>query len=84
MIVLDAKGRKIPWTEVSHIDDDEMRELMKDIVNRLYTFQMRIDDPEFQAWIDRWDAVSRKWDEPELSWAFAQMIELADKTEPEK
>jgi len=26
---------------------------MKDIVNRLYTFQMRIDDPEFQAWIDR-------------------------------
>jgi hypothetical protein len=39
---------------------------MKEIVNRLYTFQMRFDDPEFQARIDRWDAVSAKWDEPEL------------------
>lgn len=66
VVVLDAEGRKIPWPEVSHIDDAQMRELMKEIVNRLYTFQMRIDDPEFQAWIDRWDAVSRKWDEPEL------------------
>ncbi|MBI4968156.1 MAG: hypothetical protein HZC25_08580 [Rhodospirillales bacterium] len=84
VIVLDAEGRKIPWPEVSHIDDAQMRELMKDIVNRLYTFQMRIDDPEFQAWIDRWDAVAAKWDEPELSRAFAQMIELAGQTEPEK
>ena len=66
VVVLDAEGRKIPWVEVSHIDDDQMRELMKDIVNRLYTFQMRIDDPEFQAWIDRWAAVAEKWDDPEL------------------
>ncbi len=66
VFVLDAEGRKIPWPKVSHIDDDQMRELMKEIVNRLYTFQMRIDDPEFQAWIDRWDVVSRKWDEPEF------------------
>ncbi|CAA7619555.1 conserved hypothetical protein [Magnetospirillum sp. SS-4] len=67
VVVLDAEGRKIPWPEVSHIDDVQMRELMKDIVNRLYTFQMRLDDPEFQAWVDRWDVVSRKWDEPELN-----------------
>lgn len=64
--VLDAEGRKIPWPKVSHIDDALMRELMKEIVNRLFTFQMRIDDPEFQAWIDRWAAVAAKWDEPEL------------------
>jgi hypothetical protein len=66
VVVVDADGREIPWPEVSHIDDDQMRELMKEIVNRLYTFQMRIDDPEFQAWIDRWAAVAGKWDEPEL------------------
>ena len=66
VMVVDAEGRRIPWAEVSRIDDVEMRELMKDIVNQLYTFQMRIDDPEFQAWIDRWDAVAGKWDEPEL------------------
>jgi hypothetical protein len=71
VVVVDADGREIPWAEVSHIDDAQMRELMKEIVNRLYTFQMRIDDPEFQAWVDRWDAVARKWDEPELDEAIA-------------
>lgn len=67
VVVVDADGRRIPWTEVSHIDDDQMRELMKDVVNRLYTFQIRIDEPEFQAWVDRWAAVAKKWDDPELS-----------------
>ena len=70
VIVLDAEGRKIPWAEVSYIDDDQMRELMKEIVNKLYTFQMRIDDPEFQAWIDHWAAVAEKWDDPELDDTF--------------
>jgi hypothetical protein len=79
VIVLDAEGRKIPWPEVSHIDDAQMRELMKDIVNRLYTFQMRFDDPKFQAWVDRWDAVAAKWDEPELSGAFTPAVEISDK-----
>ncbi|MDT8858425.1 hypothetical protein RNZ50_26040 [Paracoccaceae bacterium Fryx2] len=38
--VVDADGNRIPWTEVSHINDDEMRDLMRDVVNRLYTFLM--------------------------------------------
>lgn len=71
VVVLDAEGRKIPWPEISHIDDAQMREMMKEIVNRLYTFHMRIDDPEFQAWIDRWAAAAAKWDEPELDDAIA-------------
>lgn len=66
VVVVDAEGRRIPWPEVSHIDDDQMRTLMKEIVNRLYTFLIRIDDPEFQARIDRWAAVAGKWDDPEL------------------
>ena len=79
VIVLDAEGRKIPWHEVSHIDDAQMRELMKEIVNRLYTFQMRIDDPEFQAWIERWAAVAAKWDEPEMDPGFREAIEPVDR-----
>ena len=70
VFVVDAEGRRIPWAEVSHIDDDQMRALMKEIVNRLYTFQMRIDDPAFQAWVDRWAAVAEKWDDPELDQGF--------------
>ena len=66
VVVLDAEGRKIPWNEVSHIDDAQMRTLMKDVVNQLYTFQMRSGEPEYQTWIDRWAAVAEKWEEPEL------------------
>lgn len=73
VIVLDAEGRKIPWVEASHIDDNQMRELMKNVVNRLYTFQLRIDEPEFQAWIDRWAVVAEKWDDPELEQRFADL-----------
>ena len=45
----DAAGRRIPWSEVSRINDDEMRALMREIVDRLYTFHRRIDDPTFRA-----------------------------------
>ena len=67
VVVVDATGRQIQWTEVSHISDDQMHALMKDIVNRLYMFHMRIDDPGFQSEIDRWAAVAEKWDDPEWS-----------------
>lgn len=64
--VVDADGRRIPWTEVSHITDDDMRELMRDIVNRLYTFHLCAADPKLQAEIEKWMAVAGKWDEPEI------------------
>ena len=46
--------------------NDEMGNLMRDIVNRLYTFHLCADDPGLQAEIERWMAVAGKWDEPEL------------------
>ncbi|WP_349361215.1 hypothetical protein [Stappia sp.] len=64
VIVEDAAGRRIPWSEVSRINDDEMRALMREIVDRLYTFHLRIDDPAFRAEIDRWAAMTAKWDAP--------------------
>ncbi|WP_035026246.1 hypothetical protein [Gemmobacter nectariphilus] len=62
VIVQDAEGNRIPWSEVSRIDDDEMRALMREIVDRLYTFHLRIDDPAFRAEIDRWASMAAKWD----------------------
>jgi len=49
VMVVDADGRKLPWTEVSHFDDDAMCDLMRQIVNRLYTFQLKTDDPHFKS-----------------------------------
>ena len=66
VIVVDADGNRIPWTDVSHISDDQMRHLMRTIVNRLYTFHLCADDPGLQAEVERWMAVAGKWDEPEL------------------
>jgi hypothetical protein len=66
VFVVDADGRRIPWPDVSRIDDDEMRALMRDIVNRLYTFHICADAPELQAEVTRWMAVASRWDEPTI------------------
>lgn len=71
VIVIDANGRQVPWSEVSRISDDEMRELMREIVNRLYTFQLRIGEEEFRYYLDQQLTSTRNWDEPRLDWNLA-------------
>ena len=66
VFVLDANGRRIPWTEVSRIDAAEMRELMRDIVNRLYTFHLHADEKKHQETNKQWMGVADKWDAPEI------------------
>ncbi|MBF0116639.1 MAG: hypothetical protein HQM04_16545 [Magnetococcales bacterium] len=72
--VIDADGNEIPWLEVSHFDDDEMKALMKQIVNRLYTFHLKADDPDFQRFLDRWAPVAGRWDEPEIDEFYKQQF----------
>ena len=43
-MVIDADGRRIPWPEVSRIGNEEMGGLMRQVVNRLYTFHAKSDD----------------------------------------
>ena len=64
VFVVDADGQRIPWPDVSRFNDDEMRALMRDIVNRLYTFHVCADAPGLQAQVARWMAVASRWDEP--------------------
>ena len=66
VVVIDANGRRTPWPEVSRIGNEEMRELMREVVNRLYTYQMKADDRHFVAMMDRALAEAWQWDEPEL------------------
>ena len=72
--VIDATGQTIPWRIVSHIDDAQMVDLMRDIVNRLFTFHMRRDDPSFRDHLDRWMTASNKWDNPVLDRAFLDAV----------
>ena len=74
-MVIDADGREIPWPEVSHCDDDAMRDLMRQVVNRLNSFQLLAGDPGFHQWMARWETVARKWDEPELDAGFLKAVD---------
>ena len=66
VVVIDANGRRIAWPEVSRIGTEEMGRLMRQVVNRLYTFQAKADDLHFVAMMDRALAEASRWDEPEL------------------
>ena len=66
VVVIDADGRRIPWPEVSRIGNDEMGRLMRQVVNRLYTFQAKAHDPHFVRMMDRALAEAGRWDDPEL------------------
>lgn len=72
--VIDADGREIAWNEVSHLDNDQMRDLMREIVNRLYSFHISIDDPDFRDRVDRWARIADRWDEPEVDQAFVDRL----------
>ena len=66
VVVIDANGRRIAWPEVSRIGNDEMGRLMRQVVNRLYTFQAKADDLHFAAMMDWALAEAWRWDEPEF------------------
>ncbi|MFT3974886.1 MAG: hypothetical protein QM699_16005 [Amaricoccus sp.] len=78
VFVVDAEGNRTTWTEVSRIDDSEMRDLMRQVVNRLYTFQLRLSDPEFQRYVDRWTGATRNWDTPRLDDGFYRANQSRD------
>jgi len=56
---------EIPWNRLSRIRNDEMRAFMKQVVDRLYTVLLRLDDPQF---VERVDQYARRttaaWDAP--------------------
>ncbi len=58
--------REIPWTELSRFSDEEMKRLMKEVVNKLYTVLLHFDDKEFLNALLRWgNRYTQKWDKPE-------------------
>jgi hypothetical protein len=57
---------EIPWSNLSRFNDDEMRQLMKEVVNKIYTVLLRMDDVELVQRMDAYARLStRRWDAPE-------------------
>ena len=58
---------EIPWSKLSRLSDTEMKRLMMEIVNKVYTFLRRQNDPEFlTAFLNRGGLYTARWNEPGL------------------
>ncbi|MBI3296509.1 MAG: hypothetical protein HYZ71_17430 [Deltaproteobacteria bacterium] len=53
---------EIPWSRLSRISDEEMKHLMKDVTNKVYTLLTHIENEEFLSRL----SYPNKWDAPEL------------------
>ncbi len=58
---------EIPWHELSRISDEEMKKLMKEVVDKLYTFLELGGGIEFNRNFCDWARhFVREWDEPSI------------------
>jgi len=65
VFVIDANGNKIPWKRVSRISQEEMEELMRTAVDRVYAVLSHEGDAEFEERVlNHALKFTRKWDEP--------------------
>jgi len=62
--VVSTRG-EISWNATSRISDDEMRAFMLQVVDRLYTSLLRLNDPEFVARVTEYARkATTGWNEP--------------------
>jgi len=67
VVVTDAEGKEIPWVEVSRFNDDEMKILMKQVVDRLYTCLLHMFDPAFKPALDHGLLYTHGWDPAQIA-----------------
>jgi hypothetical protein len=73
--------REIPWNEVSRFSDEEIKHLMKEVVNKLYTIFLNFDDEDFvNSLLKLGGAYSKDWDKPEEVADFVLRNRKLDKT----
>jgi hypothetical protein len=74
---------EIPWRNLSRISDEEMKRLMKQVVNNVYTFLCRQEDPVFtEAFVALGSRYAARWDEPEAQTDFVAADKPSRKLEP--
>lgn len=62
---------EIPWTKLSRLSDAEMKRLMKEIVDKIYTFLSRQQEPDFlEEFLRLGEMYAARWDEPRIKEGF--------------
>tara|TARA_B100001989_G_scaffold252620_1_gene235361 strand:+ start:465 stop:830 length:366 start_codon:yes stop_codon:yes gene_type:complete len=57
---------EVPWSEISRLDDVEMKKLIKQIVNRIYTTLRYMNEPDVLIQLDFLQKLANDFDEPEI------------------
>jgi hypothetical protein len=74
---------EIEWNNVSRITQDQMKTLMKQVVNKLYTVLMSLDNDEaMQLLFRRGQDYAGHWDEPEFLPTFLKPFVPPDDQSP--
>jgi len=66
----NEKFKEIPWKHLSRLDDDEMKKLMIECVNNVYTILENLTNPEFLEKLSKGlenHDFCPEWNEPELN-----------------
>ncbi|MGH7173842.1 MAG: hypothetical protein ACRELG_26470 [Gemmataceae bacterium] len=62
---------EIPWLKLSRLSDAEMKLLMKEIVDKIYTYLCRQEEPDFlEAFLRLGSLYASRWDEPRMEEGF--------------
>jgi hypothetical protein len=57
---------EIEWAKLSRLSSDEMRQLMKEVVNKLYSVLLRLDESQFSEAVKEYGRRRTiNWDEPQ-------------------
>ena len=71
--------RDINWNDACRITDDEMKKLMQEITNKLYTVLASMDDDEAMSVVfDEGSRRTYQWDDPQLIPKFLAPKEFSD------
>jgi hypothetical protein len=75
---------EIEWADLSRISDDEMRRLMKEVVNKLYSVLLRLGEPKIVAAVMiNAQRMANKWDKPQDDKPFvAAMVSISERAMP--
>jgi hypothetical protein len=76
--VIDGTGREIPWLELSRFDDAEMKRLMKECADKVYTLLVLMDSGGFNQLANKWRGSTVGWSMPELDKSFMRTLELCE------
>ena len=62
---------EIPWAKLSRLSDEEMKRLMKEIVDKIYTYLCRMEEPDFLgAFLRMGKLYASRWDQPQMEEGF--------------